>query len=197
MISGFDNSYAQLPARFYARLAPTPVAAPQLVKINYALATELGLDAEALATPEGIEILAGNRLAEGSAGEAGARRSRTAYVTRPHSPGAAGEQQPYRARFERVIARQAELVARWLLVGFIHGVMNTDNTSIAGETIAYGPCAFMDEYHQGKVFSSIDQQGRYAYANQPQIAMWNLARFAETLLPLIDEDQQQAIEQAQ
>ena len=75
--------------------------------------------------------------------------------------------------------------------------MNTDNTSIAGETIDYGPCAFMDEYHPGKVFSSIDQQGRYAYANQPQIAMWNLARFAETLLPLIDEDQQQAIKQAE
>ena len=93
--------------------------------------------------------------------------------------------------------RQAELIARWLLVGFIHGVMNTDNMSIAGETIDYGPCAFMDEYHPAKVFSSIDQQGRYAYANQPQIATWNLARFAETLLPLIDEDQQQAIKQAE
>ena len=75
--------------------------------------------------------------------------------------------------------------------------MNTDNMSIAGETIDYGPCAFMDEYHPAKVFSSIDQQGRYAYANQPQIATWNLARFAETLLPLIDEDQQQAIKQAE
>ena len=84
-----------------------------------------------------------------------------------------------------MIAAQADLVARWLLVGFIHGVMNTDNTSIAGETIDYGPCAFMDAYHPGAVFSSIDETGRYAYANQPRIAHWNLARFAETLLPLL------------
>ena len=84
-----------------------------------------------------------------------------------------------------------------MLVGFIHGVMNTDNMSIAGETIDYGPCAFMDEYDPGKVFSSIDRQGRYAYGNQPQIATWNLSRFAETLLPLIDEGQQQAVQRAE
>ena len=93
--------------------------------------------------------------------------------------------------------RQADLIARWLLVGFIHGVMNTDNMSIAGETIDYGPCAFMDEYDPGKVFSSIDRQGRYAYGNQPQIATWNLARLAETLLPLIDEDQQKAVQKVE
>ena len=104
---------------------------------------------------------------------------------------------PYRALFETSIERQAELVARWLLVGFIHGVMNTDNMSIAGETIDYGPCAFMDTYHPTTVFSSIDQHGRYAYANQPRIATWNLARLAEALLPLLDEDQDRAVAYAQ
>ena len=96
-----------------------------------------------------------------------------------------------------VIARQADLIARWLLVGFIHGVMNTDNMSIAGETIDYGPCAFMDAYDPATVFSSIDHMGRYAYGNQPRIAHWNLARLAETLLPLLSEDQDQAVLQAQ
>ena len=119
------------------------------------------------------------------------------YVISRHYPEAAHADRPYCSLLELVTVRQAELIARWLLVGFIHGVMNTDNMSIAGETIDYGPCAFMDEYHPAKVFSSIDQRGRYAYANQPQIATWNLARFAETLLPLINEDQQNAIEQAE
>ena len=96
-----------------------------------------------------------------------------------------------------MIARQADLVARWLLVGFIHGVMNTDNTSISGETIDYGPCAFMDHYDPATVFSSIDEQGRYAYANQPRIALWNLTRLAECLLPLFSGEQDKAIEQAQ
>ena len=96
-----------------------------------------------------------------------------------------------------MIARQADLVARWLLVGFIHGVMNTDNMSIAGETIDYGPCAFMDAYHPATVFSSIDHHGRYAFANQPQIALWNLARLAETLLPLLSDDQDKAVQEAQ
>jgi uncharacterized protein YdiU (UPF0061 family) len=92
--------------------------------------------------------------------------------------------------------RQASLVARWLLVGFIHGVMNTDNMSLCGETIDYGPCAFMDAYDPDTVFSSIDHNGRYAYGRQPQIAQWNLARFAETLLPLIHEDRQEAVAMA-
>ena len=96
-----------------------------------------------------------------------------------------------------MIARQADLVARWLLVGFIHGVMNTDNTSISGETIDYGPCAFMDAYDPATVFCSIDEQGRYAYANQPRIALWNLTRLAECLLPLLADEQDKAIEQAQ
>jgi uncharacterized protein YdiU (UPF0061 family) len=89
------------------------------------------------------------------------------------------------------------LIAKWLLVGFIHGVMNTDNMSIAGETIDYGPCAFMDAYHPRAVYSSIDQKGRYAYGNQPDIAQWNLIRLAETLLPLIAEDNDTAIKEAQ
>jgi uncharacterized protein YdiU (UPF0061 family) len=311
----FDNSYARLPERFYARLAPTPVAAPRLIKLNTALAAELGLDAEALASPEGVEILAGNRIAEGSetvalayaghqfgnfvpqlgdgravllgevVGRDGLRRdiqlkgsgptpfsrrgdgraalgpvlreyivseamaalgipttrslaavatgepviretalpgavlTRVAsshvrvgtfqffaarddvealrlladHVIARHYPDAGNEPQPYRALFDRVIARQAELLAKWMLVGFIHGVMNTDNCSIAGETIDYGPCAFMDAYNPETVFSSIDHQGRYAYGHQPRIANWNLARFGETLLPLFADDTDAAL----
>ncbi|MFO1081496.1 MAG: YdiU family protein [Reyranellaceae bacterium] len=310
----FDNSYARLPERFYARLPPTPVAEPGLVKLNTALAAELGLDARRLASPEGLQVLAGNRLAEGSqpialayaghqfgnfvpqlgdgraillgevvdragrrrdlqlkgsgptpfsrrgdgraalgpvlreylvseamarlgipttrslaavtTGEAvfremalpgavltrvasshvrvgtfqyfAARGDREAlqlladHVIARHYAEIAGEDR-YRALFERVIAAQAELVARWMLVGFIHGVMNTDNCSIAGETIDYGPCAFMDTYHPSTVFSSIDEGGRYAYANQPRIAHWNLARFGETLLPLLADDSDRAL----
>ncbi len=314
-VIGFDNSYVRLPERFYARLDPTPVAAPRLLKINEALARELGLDSEMLATPQAIEILAGNRIAVGSQpialayaghqfgnfvpqlgdgraillGEvvdrAGVRRdiqlkgsgptpfsrrgdgraalgpvlreyivseamaalgipttrslaavatgepvmresvlpgavlTRVAkshvrvgtfqffaargdgealrlladHVIARHYPDARDEENPYRALFERVIARQAELVAKWMLVGFIHGVMNTDNCSIAGETIDYGPCAFMDTYKPDTVFSSIDHGGRYAYANQPRICHWNLARFGETLLPLLDDDTDKAL----
>ncbi|MFU8820899.1 MAG: protein adenylyltransferase SelO family protein, partial [Gammaproteobacteria bacterium] len=95
---------------------------------------------------------------------------------------------------EAVVERKAALVARWMGVGFIHGVMNTDNTSVSGETIDYGPCAFMDAYDPATVFSSIDRRGRYAYANQPGIAQWNLARLAETLLPLVDADPARAVE---
>ncbi len=98
---------------------------------------------------------------------------------------------------QQVIKRQASLIAKWQLVGFIHGVMNTDNMTISGETIDYGPCAFMDTYDPATVFSSIDRQGRYAYGNQPQIGGWNLTRFAETLLPLIHEDPEEAVNLAQ
>ncbi|WNG80075.1 YdiU family protein [Mycobacterium sp. ITM-2016-00316] len=113
-----------------------------------------------------------------------------------HHPGCAQADNPYLALFDAVISVQAELVARWMLVGFIHGVMNTDNVTISGETIDYGPCAFMDTFDPATVFSSIDSWGRYAYGNQPAITGWNLARFAETLLPLIDEDADTAIELA-
>jgi uncharacterized protein YdiU (UPF0061 family) len=311
----FDNSYARLPDRFYARLDPTPVAAPRLVRLNSALARDLGIDPDELASPDGIAMLAGNRVPPGAeplaqayaghqfgnfvphlgdgracllgevVGRDGIRRdiqlkgsgptpfSRAgdgraalgpvlreyliseamaalgvpttrmlaavttgesvwrearlpgAVVTRVasshirvgtfqyfaargdteavrlladhamarHYPEAMGEADPYRAFFEAVVAAQADLIARWLLIGFIHGVMNTDNCSIAGETIDYGPCAFMDEYDPAMVFSSIDHGGRYAYGNQPRIAHWNLARLAETLLPLLGPDEDSAM----
>ena len=96
-----------------------------------------------------------------------------------------------------MIKRHASLVAKWQLVGFIHGVMNTDNMTISGETIDYGPCAFMDVFDPTTVFSSIDVQGRYAYGNQPSITGWNLARFAETLLPLLHADESEAMRLAQ
>ncbi len=111
----------------------------------------------------------------------------TAYAIERHYPEAAGAAHPRLAFFERVVGAQADLVAAWMSVGFIHGVMNTDNTSISGETLDYGPCAFMDEFRFDKVFSSIDHNGRYAYARQPGIAQWNLARLAECLLRT-DED---------
>jgi len=307
---GFDNSYARLPERFYARVTPTPVVAPKLIKLNVELARKLGLDPESLATPQGVEILAGNRVAKGSeplamayaghqfghfvpqlgdgranllgevVGQDGARydiqlkgsgptpfsrrgdgraalgpvlreyliseamaamgvpttralaavttgervfresalpgavftrvaashlrvgtfqyfaargdvealRTLADYAIARHYPEAARAEQPYRALLDGVIGRHAQLVAQWMLLGFIHGVMNTDNTSISGETIDYGPCAFMEAYDPATVFSSIDQQGRYAYGNQPRIALWNLTRLAETLLPLLAEE---------
>jgi serine/tyrosine/threonine adenylyltransferase len=315
----FQNTYAALPANFFARVAPTPVAAPRLIKLNRPLAVHLGLDPDLLATAEGAEILAGKRVPEGAdpiamayaghqfghfvpqlgdgrailLGEVidtdGVRRdiqlkgsgptpfsrrgdgraalgpvlreyivseamaalgipttrSLAAVITGEsvmretmlpgavltrvatshirvgtfqffaargdtdgirkladhaiarHYPQAANAERPYHALLEGVVARQADLVARWLLVGFIHGVMNTDNSSISGETIDYGPCAFMDHYDPATVFSSIDEMGRYAYANQPKIALWNLTRLAECLLPLYSDDKDQAIEQAQ
>ena len=100
-------------------------------------------------------------------------------------PNAAKAVNSYRALLDEVIQRQADLIARWMGVGFIHGVMNTDNVSIMGETLDHGPCAFMDRYHPDTVFSSIDRRGRYAYGQQPEIAFWNVARFSETLLHLL------------
>jgi uncharacterized protein YdiU (UPF0061 family) len=307
----FDNSYARLPDRFYARLNPTPVAEPKLVRINTALAEQLGIDPDALASAEGIAMLAGNHVPPGAepmalayaghqfghfvpqlgdgranllgevVGRDGIRRdiqlkgsgptpfsrggdgraalgpvlreyliseamavlgiptTRTlaavttgervwretmlpgAVLTRVaashirvgsfqylaarndaegvrlladhaiarHYPDAAAAGNRYRALLDGVVGRQADLVARWLLIGFIHGVMNTDNCSICGETIDYGPCAFMDAYDPGTVFSSIDHQGRYAYGNQPRIALWNLTRLAECLLPLLGDSE--------
>jgi len=314
----FDNTYARLPERFHARLGPSPVAAPRLVRVNAGLAERLGLDPDELASPEGVEILAGNRVPEGAApialayaghqfghfvpqlgdgraillgevvGKDGVRRdiqlkgsgptpfsrrgdgraalgpvlreyivseamaalgvpttralaavttgeavrretalpgavlTRVAashvrvgtfqyfaargdveavrqladYAIARHYPEAAEAERPHRALLDAVVARQADLVARWLLIGFVHGVMNTDNTSVAGETIDYGPCAFMDAYDPGTVFSSIDHGGRYAYGNQPRIAHWNLARLAECLLPLLAGDEAAALESA-
>ena len=118
------------------------------------------------------------------------------YAIQRHDSDVETADQPYLAFLRRVVERQAELIARWQMAGFVHGVMNTDNVSICGETIDYGPCAFMDKYHYETVFSSIDHGGRYAYGQQPLIGQWNLARFAETLLPLIHDDQDTAIEMA-
>ena len=307
----FQNSYVQLPERFYCRLGPTPVAAPRLVKVNVDLAQALGLDPNALASEQGVEILSGNRVAEGSQplaiayaghqfghfvpqlgdgranllGEVMARdgvrydiqlkgsgptpfsrggdgraalgpvlreyivseamaalgvpttralaavttgeqvlrervlpgavltrvaashlrvgtfeyfaarrdtegvRILADYAITRHYPNAAQAKNPYRALLDAVIARQAKLVAHWMLLGFIHGVMNTDNTSISGETIDYGPCAFMEAYDPATVFSSIDHQGRYAYGNQPRVAFWNLTRLAEALLPVLVQEE--------
>ena len=128
-------------------------------------------------------------------GDMAAVRRLADYAIERHDPGAAGAAQPYRAFLEGVIERQARLVARWMLIGFIHGVMNTDNMSISGETIDYGPCAFMDAYDPATVFSSIDHYGRYAFENQPGIAQWNLARLTECLLPLLSDVEDEALTQ--
>ncbi|KKL23166.1 hypothetical protein LCGC14_2428130, partial [marine sediment metagenome] len=310
----FDNSYARLPDRFFTRVAPTPVRSPGLMALNRPLARDLGLDPEALYSPEGLAVLSGNALPPGaeplaqvyaghqfggwvpqlgdgravllgevtasdgqrrdiqlkgagptpysrsgdgrawlgpvlreyvvseamnalgipttralaavSTGEAvlrerplpgavltrvarshirvgtfqyfAARQDREAlqmlcdHVIARHYPDAEGPLGLLRA----VIDAQARLIARWMGAGFIHGVMNTDNMSVAGETIDYGPCAFMDTYHPEKVFSSIDQFGRYAYARQPDVAVWNLAQLASALLPIMGEDQEAAIASA-
>jgi uncharacterized protein YdiU (UPF0061 family) len=118
------------------------------------------------------------------------------HVIARHYPEATSAVNRYQALLELVIGRQADLIAKWLHVGFIHGVMNTDNMSIAGETMDYGPCAFMDSYDPATVYSSIDSGGRYAFGNQPRVALWNLARLAEALLPLLDEDKDTAVQKA-
>ena len=123
----------------------------------------------------------------------GSLKSLADYVINRHYPDCAQAEQPYLALLTKVIRAQANLVAHWMSLGFIHGVMNTDNMSVSGETIDYGPCAFIDQFDPDTVFSSIDQQGRYAYRNQPMIAQWNLARLAEALLPLISDAEPDAV----
>lgn len=118
------------------------------------------------------------------------------FVLGRHYPELDTAENPFLGLLEAVVARQASLIAQWMQVGFIHGVMNTDNMAVGGETIDYGPCAFMDAYDPMQVYSAIDRGGRYAFCNQPAIAQWNLARFAETLLPLIDSDTHRAVERA-
>lgn len=129
-------------------------------------------------------------------GEAGDSQRLADYVIERHYPSCITHANRYLALLAQVITKQAELVAHWMRLGFIHGVMNTDNTSISGETIDYGPCAFLDQYRADKVFSSIDRRGRYAYSNQPAIALWNLARLAESLLSLLADDEKVAVELA-
>ncbi|MEH7096125.1 protein adenylyltransferase SelO [Neobacillus vireti] len=130
-------------------------------------------------------------------GELDDLRALADYTIKRHYPHIKDAPNKYLTLLQEVIKRQAALIAKWQLIGFIHGVMNTDNMAISGETIDYGPCAFMDQYDPATVFSSIDREGRYAYANQPYIGGWNLARFAETLLPLLDNNQEQALQLAQ
>lgn len=307
---GFSNTYARLPARFFARVNPIKVAAPRLIKLNTALAADLGLDTSTLTDTVAAEIFSGNRIAadaeplaiayaghqfghfvpqlgDGRANLLGelvatngrhydvqlkgsgptpfsrrgdgraalgpvlreyilseamhalgvpttralaavttgekvfregpvpggiftrvaashlrvgtfqffaaredteALRTLADYAIERHYPEAATSARPYRAFLKGVISRQAQLVAQWMCLGFIHGVMNTDNSSISGETIDYGPCAFMEAYHPNTVFSSIDSQGRYAYSNQPHAIHWNLTRLAESLLPLLETE---------
>jgi uncharacterized protein YdiU (UPF0061 family) len=129
-------------------------------------------------------------------GDVDATRILADYVIERHYPQAKHGEEPYLRLLAEVTSRQASLVASWMHVGFIHGVMNTDNMAVSGETIDFGPCAFMDAFDPEAVFSSIDQQGRYAYGNQPHAAAWNLSRFAETLLPLIDADPERAVQKA-
>ena len=318
----FDNTYARDLEGLYVPWKAAAVAEPKLIKLNHALAEELGLNAAALDTPEGALIFSGNQLPPGATtiaqayaghqfggfspqlgdgralllgevidkngkrrdiafkgsgrtpfsrggdgkaalgpvlreyliGEAmhalgipttralaavttgetvrrernlpGAVLARVAashirvgtfqfvtargddatlrkladYVINRHYPELKDQADPYLGLLRAVCERQAELIARWMNVGFIHGVMNTDNMTLSGETIDYGPCAFMDQYNPATVFSSIDEQGRYAYANQSPIANWNLARLAEALLPLLageqNDDQDRAVEKA-
>lgn len=314
----FDNSYTRLPESFYSIMNPSPVRSPGLIIMNTRLAEDLGLIAEALQSPEGVAILAGNRVTEGSkplaqayAGhqfghftmlgdgrahllgeqitpqgerfdiqlkgsgrttysrrgdgraslgpmlreyiiseamyalgipttrslavittgepviretpEPGAILTRVAsshlrvgtfeyisqwgtiedlrtladYTLQRHFSDIPENRNRYLFLLEEVIKRQVELIAKWQLVGFIHGVMNTDNMALSGETIDYGPCAFMNVYDPETVFSSIDTYGRYAYGNQPRIGVWNLAKFAGTLLPLLHEDEEEALQMGQ
>jgi serine/tyrosine/threonine adenylyltransferase len=309
------SSYARLPERFFARVQPTRVAAPRLIRLNRALASDLDLDLSGLDAPALANLFSGNVLPEGTVpiatayaghqfghfvaqlgdgrailigemhdragvlrdiqlkgcgrtpysrggdgraalgpvlrehlvseamhalgipatrtlaavatgesvqrdtmlpgailtrvaashvrvgtfeyfaarGDVAGTRILADYVIDRHYPQCVHEKTPYLALLEQVVSRQAALIARWMNVGFIHGVMNTDNMAVSGETIDFGPCAFMDTFDPATVFSSIDAHGRYAYANQPNAALWNLARFAETLLPLIGADTQRAI----
>jgi uncharacterized protein YdiU (UPF0061 family) len=147
--------------------------------------------------------VAGSHLRVGSfqfaraTGDLGLLRRLADHAIARHHPAAAETEQPHLELFRAVVAAQAALVPQWMLVGFVHGVMNTDNMTISGETIDYGPCAFMEAFDPATVFSSIDGQGRYAYGNQPRIAQWNLARLAEALRPLFDSDEERAVALAQ
>jgi uncharacterized protein YdiU (UPF0061 family) len=167
------------------------------------VATERSVQRETALPGAVLTRVASSHLRVGSfqyarvAGDIGLLRRLADHAIARHYPNAAKADNPYLAMFEAVTAAQASLVAQWMLVGFIHGVMNTDNMAISGETIDYGPCAFMDAFDPATVYSSIDENGRYAYANQPVVAEWNLTRLAEALLPLFDDDEERAVALAQ
>ena len=167
------------------------------------VATDRPVQRETVLPGAVLTRIAGSHLRVGSfqyaraTGDGALLRRLADHAIARHYPDAAEADNPYLALFDAVIEAQASLVAQWMLVGFIHGVMNTDNMAISGETIDYGPCAFMDAFDPATVYSSIDETGRYAYANQPLIAEWNLARLAEAMLPLFDDDEERAVERAQ
>jgi uncharacterized protein YdiU (UPF0061 family) len=154
---------------------------------------ETSLPGAVLARVASSHLRVGSFQYAANAGDLGLLRRLADFAIARHYPAAAEAEHPYLALFEAVVAAQAALLPRWMLVGFVHGVMNTDNMTISGETIDYGPCAFMEAYDPVTVFSSIDHAGRYAYGNQPAVAQWNLARFAETLLPLLADDGDEAV----
>ncbi|MGI5130656.1 protein adenylyltransferase SelO [Pseudonocardia sp. CA-107938] len=167
-----------------------------VVATGRAVARERLLPGAVLARVAASHIRVGTFQYVAATGDHDLLRSLADHAIARHHPSAAGAANPYLALYEQVVAAQAELIAQWMLVGFVHGVMNTDNMTISGETIDYGPCAFMDAVDPRTVFSSIDTTGRYAYGNQPAIAQWNLARFAETLLPLLTDTTDAAVEVA-
>jgi len=166
------------------------------------VATGRGVRREAVLPGAVLARVASSHLRVGSfqlaaaQGDIGLTRRLADLAIERHHPEAAAADAPYLALFDAVVAVQARLVAQWMLVGFVHGVLNTDNVTISGETIDYGPCAFMEAFDPATVYSSIDEGGRYAYGNQPGITQWNLARLAEALLPLISDDQDRAVELA-
>ncbi|OYN82191.1 protein adenylyltransferase SelO [Mycolicibacterium sphagni] len=174
-------------------LAIPTTRALSVVATGRAVHRETTLDGAVLARIAASHLRVGSFQYVAAAGDLTVLRRLADHAISRHYPAAARADNPYLALLESVIAAQAELIARWMLVGFIHGVMNTDNMTISAETIDYGPCAFMDAFDPKTVFSSIDSSGRYAYGNQPAIAAWNLARFAEALLPLIADDQEHAV----
>lgn len=164
-----------------------------VVATGEAVAREIPLPGAVLTRVAASHLRVGTFEFFAARGEQARVRQLADYAIARHYPALLGRETPYLAFLRAVIERQAALVAQWMGVGFIHGVMNTDNMSIPGETIDYGPCAFMEAYDPGAVFSSIDEYGRYAYANQPSIAQWNLARLAETLVPLLADDPEQGV----
>jgi uncharacterized protein YdiU (UPF0061 family) len=179
-------------AAMHALGVPT-TRALAVVATGRAVRRESLLPGAVLARVASSHLRVGSFQYAAATGDAGLLRRLADHAIDRCHPDAAEAPRPYLALYEAVVAAQARLVAQWMLVGFVHGVMNTDNTTISGETIDYGPCAFLDAYDPATVYSSIDAGGRYAFGNQPLVAEWNLARFAEALLPLLSEDQDEAV----
>lgn len=168
-----------------------------VVETGEVISRETPLDGAILTRVAGSHIRVGSFEFAAATGGPERVKELADYTIQRHFPKIVGDGDIYLSFLKQVCERQAKLISQWMSVGFIHGVMNTDNMAISGESIDYGPCAFMNQYDPATVFSSIDRQGRYAYGNQPLIAQWNLARFAETLIPLLDSDQKQAIKKAE